>query len=312
MVYNIKMNGENGVFIIAENDEGRRIDRILRKFLAKTPLSRIYSAIRTGKIKINGRKCKPDYITVKGDKLEIRTAFFNEDNGKKCGFYEKIPVVADSEEKPAVILRTNDLLFINKKNGEIVHGEKSLCQAVLKHFPGTENSLAFTSGPLHRLDKNTSGIITFSQSLKGAQKFSRALKEDKIEKYYLGIIEGINIKKELKSIIDGKDCFTLAEPLAVLKSENIALVRFKLITGRKHQIRIQCSRLGTPLLNDIKYGSKQSFHGAKSYFLHAYKLRFKERLFDDVPDTITAALPEDFSLFLKKFGDLSFPLNFDS
>nr|WP_255810074.1 hypothetical protein [Treponema denticola] len=80
---------------------------------------------------------------------------------------------------------------------------------------------------------------------------------------------------------------------------------FNLITGRKHQIRIQCSQFGTPLLNDKKYGSKQKkvfsedLSKKAAYFLHAYKLRFSEPFLDDLPKEITAPLPENFKRAVK-------------
>ena len=281
--------------MISGNDANRSLDRVLRKFLKDIPLSVIYSAIRTGKIKINGKNRTPDYITQKGDKLEIKPKLF-----RKIEIKENVSQTI--RRKPCILLRTGDLLFINKKIGETVHGKDSLLNAVLTYFPGTGKSLSFTPGPLHRLDKNTSGIITFSQSLKGAQRFSDALQSGKIEKYYLGIIEGLSIQKEMTDNVGGKKCITIAEPLTAFKAENLCLVRFRLITGRKHQIRLQCGKRGTPLLNDKKYGSTQSAAGIKNYFLHAYKLKFTEPIFDDIPQTITAPLPKSFKKFLKRFG----------
>lgn len=288
---------ENTIFTIHEDDEGRRIDRVLRKFLTNLPLSGIYAAMRRAKIKINGKNVKPAYITHCNDKLEIQNSLID-------AFLQKnitAPKVAVNKSiEPSIILKTEDLLFINKKIGETVHGENSLCSSVLEHFPAKGTSLSFTPGPLHRLDKNTSGIITFSQSLKGAQKFSAAIQNGKIEKYYIGIIEGLTIKEKLESLIDGKKCVTFAKILASSKTENISLVKFKLVTGRKHQIRIQCGQFGTPLLNDKVYGSKQKLAGTKNYFLHAFSLVFKETLFTGIPKSITAPFPA----YFKKCEDL--------
>lgn len=290
---------ENTIFTIHEDDEGRRIDRILRKFLTNLPLSGIYAAMRRGSIKINGKKVKPAYVTHCNDKLEIQ-------NGLIEAFSQKSISGAKAElhktAAPSVILKTEDLLFINKKIGETVHGENSLCSSVLEHFPASGESLSFTPGPLHRLDKYTSGIITFSQSLKGAQKFSGAMQNGTIEKYYIGVIEGLTIKQELSSLIDGKKCITFAEILASSKRENLSLVKFKLVTGRKHQIRIQCGQFGMPLLNDRAYGSKQKLAGTKNYFLHAFRLVFKEPLFTGSPKSITAPLPAYFKLYEEIFG----------
>lgn len=313
MVYNIEMSKENKIFFICEDDSGRRLDRVVRKFLGNIPLSGIYSAIRQGKIKINGKKQKGSYLTQKNDEILIDQSLFNtiqSEAGEFLGASDKRKN-STSLLRPDILLKTNDLLFINKKVGELIHGEKSLCEAVVKYFPPKEKSLSFKPGPLHRLDKDTSGVITFSQSLKGSQIFSKILQQGKIGKIYLGITEGRPSLKEFKSKIDGKDCLSLVKVIDFSKQENLSLVAFNLITGRKHQIRIQCSQFGTPLLNDKKHGSKQkkelspafSKIFSETYFLHAYKLIFKESLLEDLPLEITAPIPDRFKNGIKSlFG----------
>ena len=306
------MSRENKIFFICEDDSGRRLDRVVRKFLENIPLSGIYSAIRQGKIKINGKKQKGSYLTKKDDEILIDRSLFDpvqsaDDNVLKASNKKKEskPLL-----KPDIILKTDDLLFINKRSGEVIHGEKSLCEAVLKYFPPKEKSLSFKGGALHRLDKDTSGILTFSQSLKGAQLFSKALRQDKISKIYLGITEGKPSLKEFRNKIDGKECLSLVNVIEFSKQKNLSLVLFNLITGRKHQIRIQCAQFGTPLLNDKKHNPKQkkispafSKIVSGTYFLHAYKLIFKESLLDDLPLEITAPLPDRFKTVIKSlFG----------
>lgn len=306
------MSRENKIFFICEDDSGRRLDRVVRKFLENIPLSGIYSAIRQGKIKINGKKQKGSYLTKKDDEILIDRSLFDpvqsaDDNVLKASNKKKEskPLL-----KPDIILKTDDLLFINKRSGEVIHGEKSLCEAVLKYFPPKEKSLSFKAGALHRLDKDTSGILTFSQSLKGAQLFSKALRQDKISKIYLGITEGKPSLKEFRNKIDGKECLSLVNVIEFSKQENLSLVLFNLITGRKHQIRIQCAQFGTPLLNDKKHNPKQkkispafSKMVSGTYFLHAYKLIFKESLLDGLPLEITAPLPDRFKTVIKSlFG----------
>lgn len=303
MVYNIEMSKENKIFYIGEDDSGRRLDRVIRKFLGKMPLSGVYSAMRRGKIRVNGKKENGAYLTQKGDEITMDLSLFDLTDNPAMAEINSSTLCKNKSlkgtEKPDVLLKTDDLLFINKRRGELVHGEKSLCETVIKYFPPKEKSLSFKIGALHRLDKDTSGILTFSQSLRGAQAFSKALQEGKIGKFYIGITEGKPALNEFKSRIDGKECLCLIKILDFSKEENLSLVLFNLITGRKHQIRIQCSQFGTPLLNDKKYGSKQKKIvlqdlSKNTYFLHAYKLSFKEQFLDDLPKEITAPLPENF------------------
>lgn len=306
------MSRENKIFFICEDDSGRRLDRVVRKFLENIPLSGIYSAIRQGKIKINGKKQKGSYLTKKDDEILIDRSLFDPVQSADGNPLEAPNTEKESKLllKPDIILKTDDLLFINKRSGEVIHGEKSLCEAVSKYFPPKEKSLSFKTGALHRLDKDTSGILTFSQSLKGAQIFSKALRQGKISKIYLGITEGKPSLKEFRNKIDGKECLSLVNVIEFSKQENLSLVLFNLITGRKHQIRIQCAQFGTPLLNDKKHNPKQkkispafSKMVSGTYFLHAYKLIFKESLLDDLPLEITAPLPERFKTVIRSlFG----------
>lgn len=312
MVYNIEMSRENKIFFICEDDSGRRLDRVVRKFLGNIPLSGIYSAIRQGKIKINGKKQKGSYLTKKDDEILIDHSLFDPVQSADDNVLKALNKKKESKPllKPDIILKTDDLLFINKRSGEVIHGEKSLCEAVLKYFPPKEKSLSFKTGALHRLDKDTSGILTFSQSLKGAQLFSKALRQGKISKIYLGITEGKPSLKEFRNKIDGKECLSLVNVIEFSKQKNLSLVLFNLITGRKHQIRIQCAQFGTPLLNDKKHNPKQkkispafSKIVSGTYFLHAYKLIFKESLLDGLPLEITAPLPDRFKIVIKSlFG----------
>ncbi len=309
---------ETIVFVIEENDANRRIDRVLRKFLEKESLSQIYSAIRKGYIRLNGKKLKQGQITKNGDKLEIAKFLLERKNSTeatkatnnktKNKLNEEIQENKPTDEDLDIILKTRDLLFINKKQGQIVHGKDSISEMILKYHMPKQESLSFKPGPLHRLDKDTSGIICFSQSLKGAQAFSQAIKTKKLNKYYLGIIEGVGIKPILNSPIEGKACKTLCKVIKSNKEKNLSLVEFKLITGRKHQIRIQCQKAGHPLLHDRKYGSKQGHKNndknkAAKYFLHAQRIEFDDELlalesFKGLPKVINAELAKDFRQFL--------------
>ena len=301
------MREENRTFTITENDSERRADRVIRKFLPDLPLSRIYSALRRGNIKINGKKAAPSRLLQKGDLLEIAPSlvFVADSRQNEASDTKKPSGFPPPQEPPAVLLQTDDLIFINKPAGQTVHGEKSLCEAVLHYFPPAKQSLSFTPGPLHRLDKDTTGIITFSQSLRGAQEFSKALRENRIGKYYLGIIEGLRIRPVLKSVIDGKECTCLTKVLTVSESRNLALVLFTLITGKKHQIRLQCGLFKTPLLHDTKYGSKQEVKGSRHYFLHAFKLEFEKPFLKNLPKKITAPLPDAFSAAVNRIFNTS-------
>lgn len=312
------MNSSNNYdnFEISENDSGRRVDRVVRKFLKEKSLSEIYSSIRKGRIKLNGQKIKSGTKTKIGDILSIMKVKSDTEN-RKTAKNERNPEtsaaknIAELEIKLPeidVVLKTADLLFINKRRGQTSHGKKSLDEWVKKYFAAKTSSLSFNVGALHRLDKDTSGLLAFSQSLKGARLFSKALQEGKIERYYIGINEGKTEKDKWVSYSpDKKDekLITLILPIAYSKHKNLSINMFKLLTGKKHQIRKHSSIFGFPLAGDLRYGSKIKADKSDSYFLHAYKLTFPPELIDGLPVQICAELPKDFQdMIIRNFGYL--------
>jgi 23S rRNA pseudouridine955/2504/2580 synthase len=183
-------------------------------------------------------------------------------------------------------------------------------------------SLSFKPGPLHRLDKPTSGIIVFSTSLEGARRFSALLKDGKIRKRYLAILEGDLQQSEVweESLMrDGEALKTVIaeasgeKPNAATDKARLArtramplkrgrkagriytLAQFEIDTGRTHQIRAQAAHHGYPLAGDRKYGGSGS-----RFFLHAAELELPAGSFQDgeiggkAPWVIRAPLPEDF------------------
>jgi len=200
------------IFTVQNDDHGRRLDRIVRRLLPEVGLGRIYHLIRIGAVRLNGKSAKPSSRVAKGDEISLPAA-------------ERSPH-ADSAESPetpsagphglqgdaggrapseddirrTILWESRDLLVLNKPIGALVHGRGSLGSAVEEYLsPRIPASLSFRPGPLHRLDRNTSGILVFSKSLKGAQVFSRLLRDGKIEKYYLALLDG-KIRKQAEWI----------------------------------------------------------------------------------------------------------------
>ncbi|PKL05798.1 MAG: RluA family pseudouridine synthase [Spirochaetae bacterium HGW-Spirochaetae-9] len=297
---------------VSADDEGRRLDRLLRIILKETALSALHKALRKGEIRVNGLRRKPDYRCLEGDRIEYSR-----------GILPSTDSVPDStgkhpvENSLSIVLETSDLLFINKPSGLLVHdGPGSLDAQVRAYLADRlEASLAFRPGPLHRLDRNTSGLITFSRSLAGAMAFSAALRRGAVRKTYLAIVEGrlesdecwrdsLSRDTELRrSFVDSsrtspdkpveateaKEAITDIHPIA--SNGSITLAAIRLLTGRTHQIRAQGSHHGHPLLGDTKYGGTRC---DQPYYLHAWKLSFDEQLFPDLPRELSAPFPPHF------------------
>ncbi|HKL87184.1 MAG TPA: RluA family pseudouridine synthase [Treponemataceae bacterium] len=275
--------------IVTKNDAGRRLDRILRRMLPDIPLSKLYQLLRKGLIRVDGKRVSPESCVSEGSIISI--AEVTDTETQKSTILTTKPVF--SLLMPEILLETSDLLFVNKPSGIAVHGEGGLDTLVPQSL-GAKESLSFRSGPLHRLDRDTTGIIAFSRSLDGARWFSQGMREHIFEKYYLGIIHGLLKKKTEWLDYDDEDkkMITIASPCAVSKSnEERTLVLFKIITGRKHQIRKQSSKHGFPLWGDSLYGSISK---DKKFFLHAWQLHFPDIRMPELPSHLVAPLPKEF------------------
>ncbi|MBQ5999090.1 MAG: RluA family pseudouridine synthase [Treponema sp.] len=319
-------------FYASSDDNDRRLDRILRKFISQEALSGIYSAVRKGLIKVNGKKAEPGKHIFAGDCIRIANFLLESENSreteyctcsenkKKTSLLETERVPLNTEELPEIILKTEDILILNKPYDITVQGqENSLNKSVEVFFRKEQKnkSLSFTPGPMHRLDRKTTGAIAFSMSLKGARWFSEAIKTHEIKKDYIGILQEkllqpeywkdnikreYNAEKAFQTVLagdTGKEAITKVTPLGYgkYKKTDYTLARFSIETGRTHQIRSQAALHGHPLLGDTAYGGTKI--EMTEYFLHAYELYFPKDNPLSLPEKIKAPVPKVFENFLK-------------
>ena len=230
---------------------------------------------------------------------------------------EQVPVT--SLGAPEILIESIDLIYVNKPLGILVHdGEDSLEARVRGYLaPSLLPSLSFTPGPLHRLDRNSSGVVTFSKTLRGARLFSEAMRAGLLSKVYIAILMGELYEREMwtdflqrdeglrKTFVSGasnisnKDALTSVFPIATRDGKTLAALR--LDTGRTHQIRAQAASRAHPLMGDVKYGALQA---ALPYYLHAW---FLETLSDPLPglaSLVIAPLPDYFRSILGKLFSL--------
>lgn len=282
---------------ITENDAGRRLDRVARRFMPDVPLSGIYRYFRKGLIRVNGRRARPDMKIPQDGTIDIAAAIISDNREKRTQ--------ETGSDDPDILFLSRDILFINKPRGLPVHGKNGLDRMI----PPSEAelaSLSFRTGLLHRLDKGTSGIIAISRTLHGAQWFTRTLAEHRLGKYYLGIVRGdiLNEAQWIDTDTTGREMSTSIYPVSqpgVLDGMPVTLVLFRIQTGRKHQIRIQASSRGFPLPGDMRYGGGMMPGG---YCLHAWQLVFPRDRPDDLPELLKAPLPGYFcKAIVSAFGD---------
>lgn len=298
-------------FYLQEDDSRRRIDRVLRRLLPHKTQGQIYAALRKGLVKLNSQKIPPSRLTQTGDELSV--AAFLLENESRGTERNGIPFPAASHDsisnqkisiEKITVFQNEHIAFLDKPCGVSVHGKDSLAEFFLESFSKNATSISFRPGPLHRLDKNTTGLIAFSASLAGAKWFSEKIKNHEIKKTYLGIAEGTLSQEQIwRDEIEGKSAQTVARPLAHgnFGERGLTLVEYKILTGRKHQIRIHGAAHGHPLFGDEKYGGqKRPAHARGQYFLHAYKIAFPANDLS-LPNFLRSALPENFCAFLKTY-----------
>jgi len=313
-------------FTAGLDDGGRRMDKIVRRFIPEESLSGIYGAFRKGLIKLNGKKVSPDCRIEPEDILEIAEVLFTQKSGSR----ETVLGECKKFIFPFEIIFQNPHIFvINKPYGISVHGKTDSIDDAVKQFyfscESRNKSLAFAPGPLHRIDGRTTGLLVFSWSLTGARFVSEAFAKGSVKKTYIALVQGrmnknmfwrdeisdngdetkagfktVRIIRDKSS--DSKTSVTKAYPLDCRKfnGEYCSLVLFEIETGRKHQIRAQSAYHGFPLLGDTAYGGNK-ISEAQELFLHSHKLVFPENRLN-LPEQLCAPLPAEFEFMLDKIG----------
>lgn len=291
--------------VVNSEMENMRLDRYLRKQFKNEPLSKIFSSIRNGDVKVNAKKSKENYRLSLGDILTIKMLKSSE---KKENKFEKIKIKKEDIEnyKKMVIFENKDFFIVNKKEKIAMHkgtGHSYGLSEVFKKIYQNEN-INFSN----RLDYDTSGLVIGCKNLKFLRYISEKIRNNEVKKKYFAIVHNnnnnnINIKelKELKKenklnfkienylttekngvIVsdnpiskDSKKSITYFKEKKLAHLKNFELLKDKknivldvdLVTGRKHQIRAQLANAGLPIIGDSKYGKKEEKFYLCCYFV---------------------------------------------
>ena len=297
-------------FIVEDVDAGKRLDSFLaEKNTANYTRSFIGKMIEENLVLYNGKPSKASTKIKTGDRIEL----FEK---------EPEPLAVKGEEIPLeIVYEDDDLMVINKPRGMVVHpapGHTSgtLVNAVLSHAGESLSSIngVLRPGIVHRIDKDTSGLILVCKNDFSHKALAKQLEEHSITRRYHAICSGRlkeeqgtvsapigrdekNRKQQAINYKHGKDAITHYRLLENL--QNASLLECRLETGRTHQIRVHMKSIGHPLLGDPLYGPKKNLYAIKGQALHAMVLGFVHPRSGEYME-FSADYPEDFQKLLNK------------
>ncbi len=287
------------IYIADENDDGKRVDILLTDILSGVSRSKIQTQIKNGNIKINGKIQKSSYITKEDDAIEITETVTE-------------PVKIEPENiKLDIVYEDENMLVVNKPSSMLTHptiNETSgtLVNALLYAYGNNLSDLngEFRRGIVHRLDRNTTGLLMIAKNNKTHEFLSEQIKNHKIEKKYRAIVKGDwekdeeiidlpigrNPKQPHKMMVkeDGKESRTILK--VIRRFKEATAVELTLITGRTHQIRVHMSHKGHPIYNDTLYGAGKGKVSTDEQVLQSFSLVFTKPFSDEI---ISLTIPPD-------------------
>ena len=293
-------------FIITEEFDKSRLDRWFRRTILNIPQSLLEKTIRKGNIKVNGKKKNSSYKLKTNDNIDIYDLNFIPDKHKKINTPYKATKKDISSSSSLFIENNENFVVINKPSGIAVQSGTKSKRNILDILKSTKEFKNTQPYPVHRIDKETTGVLIVSKNRKYAQLFTSLFRIRKIHKVYLCVVLGeMNKKKGVfrddlfhyegneKVLTKAITHFTLLDT-----NSNYSLLKLSPETGRKHQLRKHLLMHGHPILGDQKYRISNTHKSQNSnLMLHAYKINFS---INNVKYNFSANPPEIFTKFLKE------------
>lgn len=298
--------------IIADvNNE--RLDSYISKSNLDLSRSMVQKLIKENRVFVNGKNEKESYKIKVNDNITIQI----EDPKSSKLEAQDIPL--------NIIYEDNDIIVINKPKGMVVHPgngnpDNTLVNAVLAHCKGSLSGIGgeIRPGIVHRIDKDTSGLIIVAKNDKSHINLSEQIKNHEVTKIYTALVKG-NIsedeatidmpigrdkkdRKKMSVTRDGKEAVSHIK--VVKRYGNYTLIRVKIDTGRTHQIRVHMAKIGHPVVGDEVYSSGKNEFGVKGQMLHSTILKFKHPI-SGKEIMLEAPLPQYFEDVLNKLDEIA-------
>ena len=294
---------------IGPERDGQRIDNALMTLLKGVPKSMVYRLLRTGQVRVNGKRAKPDTRLAEGDTLRIPPVRVAE---RPAGRGPAPELVAQVTE--AVIFEDKHFLVIDKPSGIASHGGSGVSHGAIELLRAARPNESLEL--VHRLDRDTSGVLVFARTRAGLIGLQAAIRAGEVTKQYLCLMVGHPSKAKFdvnaplqKSVLQGGERMVKVadsgKPSLTFFREmeqypGARLMQATLGTGRTHQIRVHAAHIGHPIAGDPKYGDKEMNKRLREYglhrlFLHAAHMGFE---LDGRSYGFSAPLPDDLKAFL--------------
>ncbi len=298
--------------IVEQSEEKNRLDSYIASKDLELSRSMIKKLLEDGKITVNGEITKASYKVQLNDKIEIDIEKPKE-------------VKLEAQEIPLdVIYEDNDILVVNKQKGLVVHPgngnlDGTLANAVMAHCKDSLSGIGgeLRPGIVHRLDKDTSGLLIIAKNDKAHIKMSEQIKDRKVKKTYIALVRGIiseneatinmpigrstKDRKKMAVTKNGKEAITHFKVLNrfTTNKASYTLLEVKIDTGRTHQIRVHMAEIGHPVIGDTVYSNGKNEFGVVGQCLHAKKLEFTHPITEKEMN-LEAPLPKYFEKIIEE------------
>jgi 23S rRNA pseudouridine955/2504/2580 synthase len=293
---------------VGDDSAAQRIDNFLFRHLKGVPKSHVYRVLRSGEVRVNSGRVKPEYRLQPGDRVRVPPIRISQEQKTKARPAE-FPLAHEDEA----------LLIVDKPAGVAVHGGSGVSYGVIESLRASRPQAKYLE-LAHRLDRDTSGLLIVARKRGALVELHRMLREGEVEKVYLAVAKGgweggpRELRESLHKYVDAKGERRVAvredgmkavtRVRALKKSADFSLLEVRLLTGRTHQIRVHLAHAGHPVLGDGKYGDfelnrRLEKEGVRRLFLHASRLAFihpvtREKL------ELRSPLPDEMKQFVEK------------
>ena len=295
-------------YIIKQETQNIRLDKVITILNQDLSRSMIQKMLDDGKILVNGKKEKPSYKTKINDKIQVEEVIAKEIELKA----EDIPI--------DIIYEDSDIIVVNKPKGMVVHPangnpDGTLVNAIMNICKDSLSGIGgeIRPGIVHRIDKDTSGLLIIAKNDKAHINLSEQIKNREITKKYVALVRGVikennatidmpigrsdKDRKKMAVRKDGKNAVTHFD--VIKRYDGYTYLDIKIDTGRTHQIRVHLAEIGYPIVGDSVYSNGRNPFGVEGQMLHAKSLEFNHPITGEILK-LEAPLPEYFKEILEE------------